>query len=493
MKTWKWMTGLGLVAAMAGGCGVGLEDSGSDTARDLKNEKLRQEYESVKGTYEGHIRLLSGDRRVPVRLYLFLGEVLGEPLPGDLKPGLRVVLRGRLMQSEFAGDSDNLILTGLYDGVTGAVTLDPDPEISKTSSGCRLGGQDPIGLRARISGANLDGVVLRNGQDWARFEGMMLATREVSSGSVLSEDEEYDRLKRIYEPWIGTYRGVLARRLCGPGGADHEEPIDLLVYVNRQDEGSAGGASCFVPRLMVRTLRTLSGELADVTYRSVNRFSPDRLLPQMQSTRVLGTGSVTSSILDLNGAGGAGMLSGEVSTTGLWGQLKQMNRISREVAIPNNEVELARERRSRTIRRFTGEYHGGVVAYDQRSCELGLTSIGPGKAKECKWWTHLHLYEDDATIEGVRLPVLMAYYTREQLAGGSDPTIGSRLMEVEINIESCKPNLIMQSEGANLPSPIPGVGHMRYSTDWIDGKMRGELIDHRGPQGIMTMARERRP
>ncbi|NJL24136.1 MAG: hypothetical protein HC902_02460 [Calothrix sp. SM1_5_4] len=256
------------------GCGVGLEDSSdADTARSIKNDKLRGEYEAIKGTYEGFIRIRGVERLFPVRFFLFWGEVQEQPFPGDLRPGLRVVLRGRLMQTEFIGDSDNLILTGQFDGATGRLNLDPDSEF-KTSSAAGWWSRTRLTIAGSIRGEAVNAAVLRNGQEWARFENVRRVNREVATGSVLSEDEEFRRLQQVYSPVAGMYRGSLSRNVCG-GDVRREDDFQLWIYVDRHSEGGgASGGSCYIPRLVARTLRSVAGELADVRYRSISRFDP---------------------------------------------------------------------------------------------------------------------------------------------------------------------------------------------------------------------------
>jgi hypothetical protein len=459
---------IGLVTALCLGCGVGLEDSGTDASRDLKNGKLREEYSAVKGTYEGAIQVTGVDKTFPVKFYLFPGEVQEAPLPGDLKPGIRVVLRGRLMQSEFVGDSDNLILTGQYDSVSGHLTLDPDFDMSKTSTGCRLGGQDPITVSADISGEGIQGSVLRNGQEWARFVNMHRTSRDVSSGSMVSEEEEYRRLQNIYAPVTGMYRGHLTRNVCG--GQAREEGFDLWMYIERTQEGTGlNGAPCYVPRLMARTLREFSGELADVTYRSIARFDPQSFLPQFTS---LQTDRYKLNLsFDPDGA----KLSGQIFSTGRWGDV-EVTRYQTQVTAPDDETVLLRERLSRTYALFAGDYNGTLMPYDK--------TVKP-------WPVNLNVYQDEALVDGTRVPVLMGRYRRMNL---SDPSIGSRLMNVSVSIDGCKPLLTMKSDpDPSNPGRIPGVGLMHFTAEFTalpgqgHGQLRGELVDHRGPQGDLTV------
>ncbi|MBX3022691.1 MAG: hypothetical protein KF799_13545 [Bdellovibrionales bacterium] len=474
-----------LVVVGGASCGVGLEDTGGDSARDQKNEKLRDEYEAIKGTYEGMVRISGTTATFPVKLYLFWSEVQEAPLPGDLKPGIRVVLRGRLMQSNYVGDSDNLILQGQYDSITGRLVLEADEAASKTSTGCRLGGQDPISISATI-GSGVSGVIFRNEQEWARFENMKFVTRDVSGGSILSEEQEYRRLQTIFEPVTGTYEGELSRRLCSSGPAT-KEPFRLLLYIERRQEGTGlNGAPCYVPRLMTRTLRNFDGELADVKYKSVARFDPSNFLPQFQSETIVNGGgasgggnaggdngsnnTVTSAILELDtDPTGTDQLVGSIVTTGQWGQIK-VKRIDKAIIAPNDELVARRERRARTYAPFYAEYKGSVAPYD----------------KTVKVWkANLKLYPEEGLVGGVRVPVMMAYYTREN--SSNDPTIGARLMQVEVTMDACKPLLIMHSEAD--PGPIPGKGRMHFSSPYENGTLKGELVDHRGPQGVMTVKR----
>lgn len=359
------------------GCGVGLEDSGSDSARDEKNEKLRNDYEAIKGTYEGDVSILGMDATFPIKLYLFWNEIQEEPLPGDLKPGLRVVLRGRFMQADYIGDSDNLILKGQFDPVTGSIYLDGDIEASKTSTGCRLGGQDPIKISATLRGNKLTGIVSRNEQPWASFGDVKRTTRDVSGGSTLSEEQEYRRLQEMFKPVTGTYEGRLSRQLCAVGDPTYED-IKVLMYVERRQEGvGLNGSPCYVPRLMARTFRALDGELADVTYRSVSRFDPKNFLPQFQSTNVInggaangGSSTTRSSVLEMAFDKTTKTLKGAVFTTGHWGIVEVGLKTSTVVA-PNDEIQLQRERRLRTYQGFYDinkgfeDYKGEVIPFDK--------------------------------------------------------------------------------------------------------------------------------
>jgi hypothetical protein len=446
-------------------CGVGLEDSSTgDTARQIKNGKLREEYDSVKGTYEGFIRLNGSARRFPVKVYLFWGEVQEQPLPGDLKPGIRVVLRGRLMQSQFVGDSDNLILSGQFDSITGRLTLDPDENISKTSTGCRLGGQDPISLNGQVNGDTLSALVLRNGQEWAQLEDMTRVSRDISTGAVLSEEQEYRRLQQIYAPVAGMYRGELERPSCD--NKTRKEGFELWLYIERVQEGvGLNGAPCFVPRLVARSLRYYSGSFADVSYRSINRFDPESFLPQFQSI-------ATGVEMNLFPGTKSDSLQGELSTTGQWGSF-EVKRFSTEVQAPESETTLLRQRLLRTYSLFTGFYAGQVKPYEKG-------------AKN--WPVDLNLYTDEAVFDGALLPVLMARYRR--LDNNDPDSIGSRLMSVSLIFDGCKPTLSMKSESSGGgPGKPPGVGLMRFTADFINNSMSGELVDHRGPQGVMTITK----
>lgn len=73
---------------------------------------------------------------------------------------------------------------------------------------------------------------------------------------------------------------------------------------------------------------------------------------------------------------------------------------------------------------------------------------------------NVKLYPDEAIVEGRRLPVLLAYYTRS--LSGTDPTIGSRQMMVDVRTDECKPILIMHSDANGGPAPIPGIGRMHF-------------------------------
>lgn len=446
------------------GCGVGLEDSGSDSARNEKNQKLQDEYEAIKGTYEGNIRITGVAKPFPVKFYLFWGEVHEAPLPGDLKPGIRVVLRGRLMQSEFVGDSDNLILKGLYDSETGRISLLPDVEASRTSTGCRLGGVDPLTISGYLSGETLTGSVLRNDQEWAKFENVRRTSRDVSSGAILSEEEEYRRLEDIYRPVTGMYRGSLQRQVCSNKTRDEE--IELWMYIDRLQEGTGlNGAPCFVPRLTARMLRTYSGSHDDIMFRSIPRFDPRSLIPQFMSSY---------SKMNLDYDGKSVQLSGPITTTGTWGTVN-VTRYRDTVTAPQSEVALKRERLMRTFSLFTAVYKGKVNPFD--------------KSKKA-WPVDLNLYTDETVdANGVVIPNLKALYRRLDF---SDPTIGARLMDVQVVMDGCNPVLTMKSE-PDGNGKIPGVGLMRFSSEYlmVNGKpqMQGELVDHRGPQGTMTVTK----
>lgn len=437
------------------GCGVGLEDSsGPNVDREIKNDKLRAEYDSVRGTYDGFIRLSDSNKRFPVKFYMWTAEVQEAPLPGDLKPGVRVVLRGRLIQQDFIGDSDNLIMTGQYDSVTGRLRLDPDLEVSKTSTGCRLGGQDPITVSANFNGSSVNGSILRNGQEWATLENARRISTDISSGSVLSEEQDYRRMEDTYRPVLGTFQGELMRQVCGTA---RKENFQLWLYIERvSDNKSAGNANatCYVPRLTLRTLRYYAGELADQSYRSLNRFDPERFLPQFNS-------NLATLNLDYND----GHLTGEIFTSGRWGAFNLV-KTSEQVTAPEDESLLFRERLERTYQQFTGLYTGTNKAYS-----------GPN------WPVKLQLYTDEKNIEGVRTPILYALYTRPDVV---DEIIGRRLMEVAVSIDGCKPLLAMKSEPWG-GGGIPGVGLMRFSASYDNGSLEGELVDHRGPQGILSV------
>lgn len=444
------------VAAVSLSCGVGLEDSsGGNADREIKNEKLREEYEAVRGRYEGFIKLTENGERFPVNVFLWTGEVAEAPQPGDLKPGLRVVLRGRMIQTQFIGDSDNLVLTGQYDSGNGRLRLDADSEISKTSTGCRLGGQDPIMISGSVSSGNVRATVYRNGQEWGKLEEMTRTSRDVSSGSILSEEQDYQRLISTYQPVTGTYEGKLKRSVCA--GSPREEDFSLWLYVERVQEGvGSNGTPCYVPRLAMRTFRAYQSELADVTYHSINRFSSRSFLPQF-----------TSATSKLNLDFKNNILSGEIFTTGRWGGF-EAKRVSDVVVAPGDESILLRQRLERTFALFTGEYRGDVDAYSGRD-----------------WPVKLQMYVDEQNVNGIPQPVLLALYKRRDLA---DDTIGARLMDVTVAMDGCNPSLFMKSE-PNGVGNIPGVGLMRYSTEYDGGRMRGELVDHRGPQGIMSLRR----
>jgi len=445
-------------------CGVGLEDSvGSDTARDQKNDKLRAEYEGIKGTYEGNLRLPGVDRTFPIQLFLFWGEVQEAPRPGDLKPGIRVVLRGRLMFQKLMGDSDNLILEGQFDSVTGRLNLDPNLEISKTSSGCRLGGQDPISISARVQGTQVIGSVLRNGSSWAELEQVHFVSRATDQGAVLSEEEEFKRLKEIYASRIGMYRGELVRQVCD-GQVRAEKDFELWIYIHRVQEGmGANSTACFVPRLQVRALRSLAGQWADVSYRSIGRFDPESILPQFQGN------GVRLDLIDKSDS----EIDGVISTSGRWGEI-HVKKYRDEVLAPEDESDLLRSRLMKTFNQYTAArpYVGMVDAAEGRD-----------------WPTSLRLYVDEGVVDGIVRPFLKALYKRTD---SSDDTIGSRLMDVTLSIDSCRPIFTMRSEpNPTPPGGIPGVGLMRYTAtyDPETRQLSGELVDHRGYQGVMTVKR----
>ncbi len=454
----NWLTAWALILIIVtNGCGIGLEDSaGPDAARELKNEKLREEYNAIRGTYTGDMQLIQGKQNFPIRLYLWTGEIQESPLPGDLKPGIRVVLRARLMQAQFIGDSDNLILTGQYDVVTGRLRLDPDMEISRTPTGCRLGGQDPITISGFTTDGKIGGKVLRNGQEWATFSLLQRISTDVSLGSALSEEQEYQRLQQTYAPVTGIYEGSLSRRVCGT--IERKEEFSLWLYIERIQEGTGGnGAPCFVPRLALRTLRHFEGELSDITYRSISRFDPGSFLPQFTSAK-------SKLTLDFKNS----HLLGEIFTSGRWGSF-DVARKNTQVRAPEDETLLARERLERTFSLFTGVYTGQVKAYSKKD-----------------WPVRLQVYVDETTLNGSRVPTLLALYKRPDF---SDDTIGARLMQVTVAMDGCRPMLYMKSEPTG-GGTIPGVGLMRFASEFVNGELSGELVDHRGPQGIMNLRRE---
>ncbi|NJL24137.1 MAG: hypothetical protein HC902_02465 [Calothrix sp. SM1_5_4] len=166
-------------------------------------------------------------------------------------------------------------------------------------------------------------------------------------------------------------------------------------------------------------------------------------------------------------------LNGMISTTGRWGVFSA-RRFSEEIVAPEDESVLLRERLERTFALFTGEYTGKVAAY-----------------RSSGWNVRLNLYMDEGTDStGVRRPYLKALYQNTSL---SDPTIGSRLMDVSVNMDGCRPLLAMKSDPTpgNPGGGIPGVGLMRFTTEYANGQLNGEIVDHRGPQGVLTATKKK--
>lgn len=324
---------LALSLSTIASCGVGIDDNkGPNEKRVIENQKLVEEYKSVEGIYDGTYNLASENRPVKAKLYLFISQVQEQPDNQNLKPGLRVVLKGRLMQTEVLGDSDNVILEGQYESTTGMLRLDPNSNQSVTARGCRLGGSKSISIEGSVAGDNISAQVESNGQNIGQLKlSRQLSTQE-NQATVVDEDQEFQRLQKLYKNMLGTFSGQLKREGCEK---TKSEKLMAWVYVDRVADGTGnGGQTCYVPKLSIRTSREVQGELADVLYVAPSGFDPQSISPQFQSRVVNAANGSTFLTQALIRTPADGKITGTISTTGVWGTFDLKKSVMKSALLP---------------------------------------------------------------------------------------------------------------------------------------------------------------
>lgn len=491
MKNLITLSSMALAFALTG-CGVGFDDSsGPNQKRVEENQKLTEEYGAIQGVYEGTYvpSNQTSERVAKVNVFIYTTQIQESVDPNTLKPTLRVVLRGRMVQTDFVGTSDNVILEGQYESTTGRMRLDPNFKESTTTRGCKLGNDNPISLEGPVGGNVMQLTVERQGQIAGTVQARRIIGADVSKAGIIDEDQEFQRLSRIYAPIIGTYNGNLHRNVCGE---DRYEKLTTMVYIDRKQEGtSSSGEICYIPKLMIRNTREFAGELGDVKYAANNGYDPYNASAQFQSVSVTAaqapgaagvptvatpTLQATASQLNLRPTANGG-LSGSIFTSGAWGDFV-VTRTSSRVAAPD-DATLVVDQLNRTYAQFTGRYRGVVVP-----------PAGTGVAQ---WNAQLDvLVQMRRSTAGTNLvPVMHAIYTRPDF---SDTSIGRRDMDATVLIDGCKPQILFRSEAdPTIGNRVPGSGRMDFVADVIrsNGKtvLRGDLSDHRGYQGVMTVTK----
>ena len=331
-----------IVSLILSSCGVGLDDSlGPNPDRVMKNEKNRQDYEGIKGVYEGTVTYSTGSRSpFPAKLDLYwVEEVEKGTLDSDLQPAKRIVLRGRLQRLDIVGDSDNLILIGTYDSTTAQIVLKPDADANAQK--CETGSRLPITIQGSISRDRIEATVSRDGRTWGRFEAS-LKTRNVVQQATTDAEQSFDRLREMYQSISGTYTGKIRRK--NSRGEIYSEPVSVAVFSLENNEGNdERGNLCFRPRLHVEFRRDRQGELDKVSFTSVS-FDADLMELEAANYDAQRTSTVHIEAR-LNGSAMNGRLK---VASGTWGEFN-LTRTSFDTPSPaDGEESFERQRRLKT-------------------------------------------------------------------------------------------------------------------------------------------------
>ncbi|MGE0631310.1 MAG: hypothetical protein AB7O96_02805 [Pseudobdellovibrionaceae bacterium] len=468
------------------GCGVGLDDQkGPNPELAQQNQALMQSYKSIEGVYSVSVENKgSGLSAFPANLVLYADTIKEEGIDDDGQPKARVVLRGRLVRSDIVGESDNLVLIGTYNRMSGDLDLKPDNTQKRIS--CDAGARVYIEVKGRVSGRSFQGQITREGRTWAFATGN-LESRDVVAQAQKDEQEDFNRIREMYLPVVGTYEGTLSQQ--NSAGSIVTEDVKFLVFVVevQQKDPTDTGEICFRPQLYSRFMRMQKGENDDV------RSTYNRFYPEKKELLAVSEGfMIDAKVAEKS-------LVGPVYSKGtFWGQLTLFKK-SPEANLPaEGDEQLERERRLRTFREVIGEYRGkafpdsgstpypiGLKVYivEEQQIEVG-NGEGDGKDK------------DKADIsrgskQPIFLPALRARYRRLDFMEG----IGERFLQVRYYTEAGAKKLFMftrQGGGSEM-----GVGMLSFSGEFkkdISGdfkkdKITGEASDQKGPLGRVDLSR----
>lgn len=472
-KTVYQLISMSALVLLLSACGAGIDDnSGPNEKRVLENQKLTDEYTPIQGVYDGTYTIASEGRQQNVKLYLFLSQVQEQTDNQNLKPGLRVVLKGRLMQTDVVGDSDNVILEGQYESTTGQLRLDTNSTQSLTARGCRLGGNKAISVEGTVHGDTVTANIENNGQTVGQIVVKKNLNAQSFQAGIVDEDQEFQRLQNLYKDMIGSFTGTLRREGCSSA---RTEKLTAWVYLDRVAEGTGnGGQTCYVPKLTIRTSREYDGDLADMLYVSNGGFDPQSYSPQFQ-TRTLVTSSANNSYAQLQlRTKDQKNLTGVISTTGTWGTFS-LKKTATLVKAPADEYTMKKERITRTLARFVGNYTGQVVP--AAGSEFGT------------WPVNFQVrMQNEAAANGEFLPVLHGLYTRPDF---SDSSIGRKDMKAMVSVDSCQTQVLFRSDATYNNGAVTGIGKMDFPAVVTSSKgrmvLKGDLSDHRGYLGVMTV------
>lgn len=397
------------------------------------NERLRRQYERVKGTWEGTLN--DGQRVEPVRLVLFIQEE--RAATGDLT---RPVLYGRfrtldtvrfdeVFSTRYRPEIDELVLLGVGGEIQSISAKFDSPEEMTGSVGTTRGTLGTLRLQRT-------------------------STETPAPGS--EEVERNERLRRQLETIKGTWEGTLS-------DGQRSDAVRLVLFIQEENAGTNPRGEIITRPVLYARFRTLDIIRHDYTFSTRYRPEQSELLllnANAEIQNILGRFTAPEEFV-----GTASTSRGTLGTVTL-------RRTSLDTPAPGQGEENERnERIRRQLEPLVGKYRGTMKT-------LSSTTRPEGRG----FTVELFLTTQTSPNGGV-VPVLIGSYSLV------DSAVADLTFSVIYKPELSPPQIVMSSQGV-----VTRPGNYFVTLDGelqADGKITGRHSTQMGVTGLFELTRIR--
>jgi hypothetical protein len=217
---------LGITTALLLACSFGGSGTSSNKAEIEDRERFLQQYSAVFGVYEGTISN-NPNQKVQVSIY-YVDVPNGERQDGQQRMKPVAKARFRWLDSKL----DDVMLDAQYIAETA--------DIRMTNQASTPGGDtSAFVISGKVSGETITGVVTRNGGALGIIT-LHLVNRDSTAPPEGDARERNRRLRKLYQPLVGNYTGVVKFQDPQP----ETVKFYLRIYIDEQKpEGSSQGSS----------------------------------------------------------------------------------------------------------------------------------------------------------------------------------------------------------------------------------------------------------
>lgn len=197
------------------------KNSNADTQQEIEDRNaLYEKYNRVTGVYSGKVIAGTGTQLVELSFYT-VEKRKGDTADGQPKFLPALMTRFRVLNSVDTVNND-IIMEAKY--------------IVETSEVFMSDATGSLGIHAFFNGENLVGDVTQNGGRWGTLQ-TQLTSRESSAPNDTNSRAERDaRLKKLFQPIVGTYTGKVSFPKGSPA-ASYNAKVTLVIGQVKDKDG----------------------------------------------------------------------------------------------------------------------------------------------------------------------------------------------------------------------------------------------------------------